>query len=88
MRLIKGNVERIVEDSVKANRLIADGFKELDTIKVQPETLTEPEMSLEPEKNLDDLTVPELKALAKEKGIDGVSSLNREDLLAVLRDVE
>lgn len=41
----------------------------------------------EPGKNLEDMTVAELKALAKEKGIDGVSSLNREDLLAVLKDV-
>lgn len=39
------------------------------------------------EKNLEDMTVPELKALAKEKGIEGASSLNREDLLAVLKDV-
>lgn len=41
----------------------------------------------EAEKDMEDMTVAELKALAKEKGIDGVSSLNREDLLAVLKDV-
>ncbi|WP_312448520.1 Rho termination factor N-terminal domain-containing protein [Lacrimispora sp.] len=89
MRLIKGNIERIVEDSVKANRLIAEGFKELENVeKVKSETLAEPETPQEPEKKLEDMTVPELKVLAKEKGIEGSSSLNREDLLSVLKDVE
>lgn len=88
MRMIKGNVERIVEDQVKADRLLADGFEHLDVVEaVQPETLDGSEMPPEAEKNLEDMTVPELKALAKEKGIDGTSSLNREDLLAVLKDV-
>lgn len=89
MRLIKGNVERIVEDQVKAEKLIADGFKELSSVEtVQSETLAEPENSPDREKNLEDMTVPELKALAKEKGIDGFSSLNRDDLLSVLKEVE
>lgn len=89
MRLIKGNVERIVEDQVKVDKLIADGFEHLDAVGVvQPETLAGSGMSPAAEKNLEDMTVPELKALAKEKGIDGFSSLNREDLLSVLKEVE
>lgn len=89
MRLIKGNVERIVEDQVKADRLLEDGFVHLDIVEaVQPETLARSEIPPEAEKNLGDMTVPELKALAKEKGIDGFSSLNRDDLLSVLKEVE
>jgi len=88
MRLIKGNVERIVKDDVKASKLIADGFKELSVAnEVESEKQAEPEAPQEPEKKLEDMTVPELKILAKEKGIEGASSLNREDLLAVLKDV-
>lgn len=54
----------------------------------EPEEVTETAPPEEPEKKLEDMTVPELKALAKEKGIEGSSSLNREDLLSVLKDVE
>lgn len=88
MRLIKGNVERIVKDQVIAAKLVADGFKELGEAQVvEPENQVEPESPPEPEKNLEDMTVPELKALAKEKGIEGASSLGKEDLLAVLKEV-
>ena len=88
MRLIKGNVERIVKDDVKASKLIADGFKELGESKEsEPEKQSGSENPLEPEKSLEDMTVPELKALAKEKGIEGASSLGKEDLLAVLKEV-
>nr|DAL93856.1 MAG TPA: transcription termination factor Rho [Caudoviricetes sp.] len=88
MRLIKGNVERIVKDDVIASKLIADGFKELgEAREVEPKKQAEPENPPEPEKNLEDMTVPELKALAKEKGIEGASSLGKEDLLAVLKEV-
>lgn len=89
MRLVKGNVERIVEDQVKVDRFKADGFKELEAAgKVNVEAITEPETTVEAEKNLEDMTVSELKALAKEKGIDGTSSLAKEDLLAVLKEVK
>lgn len=88
MRFIKGNVERIVKDDLIASKLIADGFKELGEVKeVEPHVQEEPEIPPEPEKNLEDMTVPELKALAKEKGIEGASSLGKEDLLAVLKEV-
>lgn len=51
--------------------------------EVKPEVLNE-EKSVKP---IEDMTMPELKALAKEKGIEGAGSLNKEELLAVLKDV-
>ena len=36
-------------------------------------------------KNIEDMTVEELKSLAKEKGLTGVSSLAKADLLAILK---
>ena len=37
--------------------------------------------------DLDEMTVEELKAVAKEKGIKGVSALKKEELLELLKDV-
>ncbi len=53
MRLIKGNIERIVEDRVKADRINADGFKELEaTEEVKAEAITGSETPIKPEKKL------------------------------------
>lgn len=80
MRLIKGNVERVTESEAMAAKLKALGFKPLGLEVHVPE-------SEEGAADIEKMTVPELKALAKEKGIDGYSSLNKEELLEVLKDV-
>lgn len=37
--------------------------------------------------NIDDMKVTELRELAKAKGLEGVSSLNKEELLSILKEV-
>lgn len=77
MRLIKGNVERIASDDRQIHRLKAEGFKTIESV---PEAST-----IVTEKKLDEMTVTELKKLAKEKGLKGCPSLSKEELLSVLK---
>lgn len=76
MRLIKDNVERVA-DGAQADKLKADGFKELGTSVKE----------LEKRNPIHEMKLDELKTLAKEKGIEGAASLTKAELLAVLKDV-
>lgn len=80
MRFIKDNVERVTDSEAVAAKLKSLGFKLIDSEdaaqKEEKETAS-----------IQSMTVSELKALAKEKGIEGAGSLNKEELLAVLKDV-
>lgn len=80
MRLIKENVEREA-DGAQAKKLLSQGFKLLD------DSFTEGSADSEKPKELSDMKVGELKELAKKKSIEGAASLNKEELLAVLKDV-
>ena len=78
MKLIRKNVEREAS-GVAAEMLIKDGFRPMEASSIS-------ENSEETwHKNVDDMTVEELKALAKEKGLTGVSSLAKADLLTILK---
>lgn len=79
MRLIMNNVERTTEDEVQIMKLMAAGFKPLEEIGNAEKEESKPE--------LDKMKVDELKAMAKEKGIEGAASLTKDELLAVLKDV-
>ena len=80
MRLIRENVERIANTEAMIAKLKADGFREMepfaDGSKVSVFGV-----------NLDTMTVNQLKVLAKEKGLEGYSSLTKEELLTVLKEV-
>ncbi|WP_281550178.1 Rho termination factor N-terminal domain-containing protein [Murimonas intestini] len=78
MRLIMNNVERTVEDDAQMRKLMAVGFKLLES----SESVNE-----EQKPELEKMKVDELKALAKEKGMEGAASLTKEELLMVLKDV-
>lgn len=79
MRLKRGNVEREA-DGIKAEQLLKDGFERVETVRSQS-----PEVSVK--KDLSEMTAEELKNLAKEKGISGVSALTKAELQEVLKDV-
>ena len=78
MRLIRKNVEREAEGSA-AEKLISDGFTPMK--EATPDMVPEEKIG----KDIEDMTVEELKTLAKEKGLTGVSSLAKADLLAILK---
>lgn len=79
MILKRGNVEREA-DGIKAEQLMKDGFEMVENVRAQS-----PEVSVK--KDLSEMTVDELKNLAKEKGISGASALTKAELQEVLKDV-
>ncbi|MCI9359256.1 MAG: transcription termination factor Rho [Lachnospiraceae bacterium] len=81
MRLKKGNVERIAESELQAQRLMSDGYVKIDSPAGQEEAA-----GGRPDKPLEEMTVDQLRAIAKEKGIGGYYSLAKQDLLELLRE--
>lgn len=73
MRLIRDNVEIVVEDGKDISGLLKEGYKELKTEDTQ---------------NLNGLTVDQLKGLAKEKDIEGISKMKKEELIEALEGGE
>lgn len=75
----KDNVEKVVEDKVAAARLEKLGFVRIDgsaeTKKTEPAS----------KKELDDMTIQELRKLAKAQGVKGAAALSKEDLLEILK---
>ena len=86
MRLMKDNVERIAENEAQIAKLKQMGFHELMDQDKGDAPVNLPGQP-DGKKSLGEMSVTELKALAKEKGIEGAGSLNKEELLAVLKDV-
>lgn len=82
MKFRKGDIE--IEASKKAFLVI---YKSQGYVPVQEETVKEESEIQEEEKSLENMTVPQLKELAKANGIEGASSLNKKELLSVLKDV-
>lgn len=84
MRLIKGNVERIAEDPAIIASLKDKGYKPLEAADAEKEADDAETVSAS---DLSAMKVEELRKLAAEKGIDGVGSLSKKELLEALKDV-
>ncbi|AJG98864.1 hypothetical protein LF65_02278 [Clostridium beijerinckii] len=71
-RLKRDNVERVVEKEFERESLLNDGYKLLEEKQDQSTT------------DFNQLTVDQLKELAKEKNIEGISNMKKEDLIKAL----
>lgn len=87
MILVKGNVERETESMATIALLKKEGFKELPSAPVEDKTAEGTLVEDEYKPDLESMSLEELKALAKEKGMSGVSSLNKDQLKEVLKDM-
>lgn len=91
MRLINENVEREAEGA-DIQKWKNKGYAELETEEVPSDSAednSETEDSPSEEKtlqNLEEFTVQELRELAKSKGLEGTSSLNKQQLIDVLKE--
>lgn len=77
IRLVRNNVERVVMTEEQAEELKSRGFKRMDSVE-------DGKPSPKEEKSLSEMTVKELRAYAKEKGIEVVSSLGKKELIEIL----
>lgn len=71
-RLIRDNIEKIVNDTSEKEKLMYDGFKLLEDKK---------------NIDIENSTLEELKNLAKENGIEGYSKLKKDELIEKLNSI-
>ncbi|VHX79925.1 Rho termination factor, N-terminal domain [Clostridioides difficile] len=71
-RLIRDNIERIVNDTSEKEKLMYNGFKLLEDKK---------------NINIENLGIEELKNLAKENSIEGYSKLKKDELIEKLNSI-
>lgn len=82
MRVIKENVEREV-DASKCEQLLKDGYKLVETSGDSKKESSE--AAVQVSGDIDNMSLAELRAVAKERGLSGYSSLSKDELLSVLK---
>lgn len=79
MRLKRMNVERVAETDEQIAKLKAEGFQEMEPLpQLEPAASTG---------QISEMSLSDLKELAKQKGLGGYASLTKAELLAALKDV-
>ena len=71
------------KDVIRMCQKDVEHYEVMEDKKIVARELERPEN----QKALDEMTVSELKVLAKEKGLEGTSGLNKEEILSVLKGV-
>ena len=82
MRVIRENVEREV-DASKCEQLLKDGYKLVETSGDSKKESSE--AAVQVSGDIDNMSLAELRAVAKERGLSGYSSLSKDELLSVLK---
>lgn len=82
IRLKRENVERLALNESQAAALESQGFERVSKKPIEISDAKKPANA--GEESLSVMTVKELRALAKEKGLDVPTSLSKEDLLQIL----
>lgn len=77
--VINGNVERIIENE-KLEKYLTLGYKEVSSSETNDNVVGK--------KSLSKMKVDELKALATELGIESIDSLNKDELIAVIKEAQ
>lgn len=72
------------EREIKAKCAVLDSIGEVTVEDAQTEPDTDEDAQTEPESPFSEMTVPELKALAEEKGIDLGDAKKKADIIVVL----
>ena len=82
MRVIRENVEREV-DASKCEQLLKDGYELVETSGDSKKESSE--AAVETHGDIANMSLTELRAVAKERGLSGYSSLSKDELLGILR---
>lgn len=89
MQYIRKNVERMAITQEQAAKLEAEGFVRINAAGTKPskEPVPKAAKSTAEQRHLEDMTTAQLRAAAKEKGLQGYQGLSREELLRIIKDV-
>ena len=82
MRVIRENIEREV-DASKCERLLKEGYKLVETSGDSKKR--SPEAAAEIPGDIDNMSLAELRTVAKERGLSGYSSLSKDELIGILK---